>query len=104
MIGKPILSRFSRFAARFQRVQVGQRIDFLLADSVRLILEELHGLGVQAGECISLDTKHILAFVKENNPKAYLEDRYDKTKQPAGDADCKLGCRCTPPDYPCHSS
>jgi hypothetical protein len=68
-------------------------LQVLLADSVRLILEELGGLGVQAGECISLDTKHILAFVKENNPKAYLEDRYDKTQQPAGDPDCKLGCK-----------
>ena len=28
------------------------------------------------------DTKHILAWVKENNPKQYVEDRYDKTKQP----------------------
>jgi len=38
-------------------------------------------------------TKHILAFVKENNPKTYIEDRFDKTKQPAGDPDCKLGCK-----------
>jgi hypothetical protein len=40
-----------------------------------------------------MDTKHILAWVKENNPKAYIKDRYDKTKQPAGDLDCKLGCK-----------
>jgi hypothetical protein len=41
-----------------------------------------------------VDTKHILAWVKENNPKAYLEGRrYDKTQQPAGDPDCKLGCK-----------
>lgn len=32
--------------------------------------------------------------MKENNPKAYVEDgRYDKTKQPAGDPDCRLGCK-----------
>jgi hypothetical protein len=68
-------------------------LQFLLADSVRLIREELAAQGVQTGECISLDTKHILAWVKENNPKAYVEDRYDKTKQPAGDPDCKLGCK-----------
>jgi hypothetical protein len=43
--------------------------------------------------CISLDTKHIIAWVKENNPKAYVEDRYDKTKQPPGDPDCRLGCK-----------
>jgi hypothetical protein len=48
---------------------------------------------VTIGECISRDTKHILAWVKENNPKAYVTDRFDKTKQPVGDLDCKLGCK-----------
>jgi len=43
---------------------------------------------------ISLDTKHIIAWVKENNPKAYIkQDRFDKNKQPVGDPDCKLGCK-----------
>jgi hypothetical protein len=68
-------------------------LQFLLADSVRLILAELRQLGIQAGDCISLDTKHVIAWVKENNPKAYVEDRYDKTKQPPGDKDCRLGCK-----------
>ena len=40
-----------------------------------------------------MDTKHIIAWVKENNPKAYVSDRYDKSKQPAGDPDCRLGCK-----------
>jgi hypothetical protein len=40
-----------------------------------------------------LDTKHIVAWVKENNPKAYVSDRYNKEKQPAGDPDCRLGCK-----------
>jgi hypothetical protein len=68
-------------------------LQFLLADSARLILHELHQIPVEAGDCISLDTKHILAWVKENNPKAYVENRFDKTKQPKGDPDCKLGCK-----------
>lgn len=46
----------------------------------------------QFGHTISLDTKHILAWVKENNPKAYVkEGRFDKKRQPAGDKDCRLG-------------
>lgn len=46
------------------------------------------------GQTVSLDTKAILAWVKENNPKAYTkEKRYDKAAQPAGDADCKVGCK-----------
>lgn len=46
------------------------------------------------GRTISLDTKHILAWVKENNPKAYIKGgRFDKAQQPAGDPDCKVGCK-----------
>lgn len=46
------------------------------------------------GQTISLDTSHLLAWVKENNPRQYIkEGRYDKAKQPAGDLDCKLGCK-----------
>jgi len=69
-------------------------LQFLLHHSVRLLLAEFRALGLAGvGDCISLDTKHILAWVKENNPKAYLSDRFDKEKQPAGDPDCKLGCK-----------
>jgi hypothetical protein len=32
-------------------------------------------------------------LLKENNPKAYVSDRYDKAKQPVGDPDCRLGCK-----------
>lgn len=51
-------------------------------------------LGADFGQVVSIDTKHILAWVKENNPKAYIkEGRLDKTRQPSGDTDCKLGCK-----------
>lgn len=66
---------------------------FLLADSIRVILNELRALGVMPPDCVSLDTKHILAWVKENNPKTYVADRFNKTRQPAGDPDCRLGCK-----------
>jgi hypothetical protein len=68
-------------------------LQFLLADSVQLIRAELKRREVECGECVSLDTKHILAWVKENNPKAYVRDRFDKDKQPVGDPDCRLGCK-----------
>lgn len=46
------------------------------------------------GQTISMDTKAILAWVKENNPKEYVkEGRFDKSHQPAGDPDCKVGCK-----------
>ena len=66
---------------------------WLLADSVRVILAELRARQLAPPQCISLDTKHILAWVQENNPKAYVSERFNKTKQPRGDPDCKLGCK-----------
>ena len=45
------------------------------------------------GQTVSIDTKHIIAWVKENNPKQFVENRYDKEVQPEGDPDCKLGCK-----------
>ena len=66
---------------------------FLLADTVRVIRAELGVRQLPPVQCVSLDTKHILAWVKENNPKAYVSDRFDKSQQPAGDPDCKLGCK-----------
>jgi hypothetical protein len=66
-----------------------------LLDSTVARLQDALPPEVHFGHAISLDTKHILAWVTENNPKAYLEhnDRYDKTRQPTGDPDCRLGCK-----------
>jgi len=83
----------ARHLTHMLRVLPNPVLQYLLSDSVRLIRQELAAVGVHTGDCISLDTKHILAWVKENNSKAYVENRYDKTKQPVGDPDCKLGCK-----------
>ncbi len=66
---------------------------FLLSSSVQALLAEFARRNIAVPDTISLDTKHILAWVKENNPKAYIDSRFDKTRQPAGDPDCKLGCK-----------
>ena len=51
-------------------------------------------LGAEFGNTALIDTKHILAWVIENNPKAYIkEGRFHKQQQPAGDKDCKVGCK-----------
>lgn len=68
-------------------------LQILLTSSVQLILAELVACEAPPVECVSLDTKHVLAWVKENNPKTYVPDRFNKEKQPAGDPDCKLGCK-----------
>jgi hypothetical protein len=94
-----------RHLNRLMRRLPNAALQFLLADSVRLILAELQAHQTPAIECVSLDTKHILAWVQENNPKAYVADRFNKTKQPRGDPDCRLGCkrrhnRAAPPPTP----
>jgi hypothetical protein len=68
-------------------------LQFLLADSVRLIVTELAAHDLPRPECVALDTKHIVAWVRENNPKTYVADRFNKARQPAGDPDCRLGCK-----------
>lgn len=71
-----------------------EMLQFLLSGTVRLIRDALPP-EVDFGHEISVDTKHIKAWVAENNPKAYIKesDRLDKTRQPQGDPDCKLGCK-----------
>jgi len=61
----------------------------LLQATVRALQDELPGLG----ETVAFDVKHIYAWVKENNERAYVPDRYDKTKRLAGDPDCRLGVK-----------
>lgn len=61
----------------------------LLNATVTALKEEIPGLG----ETVAFDVKHIYAWVKENNKRAYVKDRYDKNHRPAGDPDCKLGVK-----------
>ena len=61
----------------------------MLHATVAALQEEIPGLG----ETVAFDVKHIYAWVKENNPRVYVKDRFDKAKQPLGDPDCKLGVK-----------
>ncbi len=61
----------------------------LLHSTVHALQAEIPGLG----ETVAFDVKHIYAWVQENNPRAYVRDRYDKTRQLPGDPDCKLGVK-----------
>jgi hypothetical protein len=84
-----------RHLTRMLREIPNNIFQFLLDSSVALLQTELQTVDVTFGQAISLDTKHILAYVEENNPKAYLKtaDRLNKARQPKGDPDCKLGCK-----------
>jgi hypothetical protein len=61
----------------------------LLHATVAALQEEIPGLG----ETVAFDVKHIYAWVKENNQRVYVKDRYDKDQRLAGDPDCKLGVK-----------
>jgi len=80
-----------RHMSRILREMPRSQVEFLLRSSVHLLKSELPAeLGF--GNEISLDTKHIIAWVKENNPKAHVRGgRFHKEKQPKGDNDCKVG-------------
>lgn len=83
-----------RHFTRMLRTMPNSVLQHLLSSSITSIVSTLQSLDVIVGDCISGDTKHILAWVRENNPKAYLrEGRYDKNRQPKGDPDCRLGCK-----------
>ncbi|MBX3656769.1 MAG: hypothetical protein KF686_21550, partial [Ramlibacter sp.] len=67
------------------------QLQFLLTGTVHL-LREAAPAAVNFGDEISGDTKHILAWVKENNPKVALPGgRFHKERQPKGDRDCQVG-------------
>ena len=85
----------ARHLTRMLRTVPNACFQYLLDEMVRLLMSELQAVAPDFGRCISLDTKHIIAWVKENNPKAYQKrsERFDKTRQPSGDPDCRLGCK-----------
>lgn len=76
---------------RLLRTLPNGALQFLLSNTIQLIEQELPS-DVRFGDEVSLDTKHILAWVRENNPKEFVKGgRFHKEKQPKGDKDCKVG-------------
>jgi len=61
----------------------------LLQTTVTALQGEIPGLG----EIVAFDVKHIYAWVKENNLRDYVPERYNPERQPAGDPHCKLGVK-----------
>ena len=61
----------------------------LLQATVTALLVEIPGLG----ETVAFDVKHIYAWVKHNNPRVSLADRFCKEQQPGGDPDCRVGVK-----------
>jgi len=63
----------------------------LLQDIRKQQIKTLVKLGVISGKYLSIDSTPIVAWVKQNNPKVFVEGKFDKTKFPKGDPDARLG-------------
>lgn len=61
----------------------------LFKKTVEPLQAEIPGLG----QTIVGDVKHLYAWVKENNPREFITDRFDPSQQPSGDPDCRLGVK-----------
>lgn len=79
----PLVERLSSFLRDTHNESLQQIRSSLLAELVRL--------GQITGRFLSIDSCPILANVRENNLKTSVKDRFDKTKLPKGDQDCRLG-------------
>jgi hypothetical protein len=75
---------------RHQQQHLDHRmIQALFTATVPALQREIPGLGTT----VAVDVKPIYAWVQENNPKAYVSERYDPERQPRGDPGCRLGVK-----------
>jgi len=63
----------------------------LLQDIRKQQVKTLVKLGTINGKYLSIDSTPIVAWVKQNNPKVFIEGKFDKTRFPQGDPDARLG-------------
>jgi hypothetical protein len=78
-----------RWLRHKQQTLCHEHLRLLLGRTVQALCDEIPGLG----ETVAIDVKHIYAWVKENNPREFLPDRFHKEQQPKGDPDCRLGVK-----------
>lgn len=79
----------ARWFTEQQRTLEQPVLQALLLATVQALCQEIPGLG----ETVAFDVTHIYAWVKENNPRAYVTERFKKDQQPTGDPDCKVGVK-----------
>src|SRR6266571_8669355 len=79
----------ARWLREKQRTLEQPVLQALLAATVHDLRQQIPGLG----EVVAFDVTHIYAWVKENNLRVYVKDRYKKEVQPTGDRDCRLGVK-----------
>ena len=86
-VGRTVPS--ARWLRQQQRCFPQSVLQALLMQTVDALREEIPGLG----EVVAFDVTHIYAWVRENNPRVYVEGTFDVTHIPKGDPDCRLGVK-----------
>ena len=75
-------------ALGFLREQVRRLDPVLLHTLLQTTVTALQGEIPGLGEIVAFDVKHIYAWVKQNNLRDYVPQRYNPERQPAGDPHC----------------
>lgn len=78
-----------RWLRHKQQIMDNEMLQALFRETVHKLQAEIPELG----QTVVIDTKHIYAWVRENNPREFVPDRYNPERQPAGDPDCSLGVK-----------
>jgi len=79
----------ARWLSQQQRTLSQGVLQTMLLRTVEDLRDEIPGLG----EVVSFDVTHIYGWVRENNPRVYVEGTFDVTHIPKGDPDCRLGVK-----------
>jgi len=78
-----------RWLRHKQQTLSNETLQALFKKTVEALQAEIPELG----ETIVGDVKHLYAWVKENNPREFITDRFDPAQQPSGDPNCRLGVK-----------
>jgi len=78
-----------RWLREKQRTLDHHHLQDLFHATVHALQEEIPGLG----EVVAIDVKHQYAWVRENNFRESIKDRFCKERQPRGDPDCRVGVK-----------
>lgn len=78
-----------RWLRHKQQQMSNEILQVLFKKTVEALQAEIPALG----QTVVADVKHIYAWVKENNPREFIIDRFDPDQQPCGDPDCRLGVK-----------
>ncbi len=69
-----------------------RKLDHKLVEKImQTQVRKLYEMGVLDASFIGLDSTPIMANTKQNNPKSFVQNKFDPKNQPKADPDCALG-------------